>query len=94
MYCKRHIERVYFYENLLISGLFFRIFSPAFYLIFLLFVLLNFLTTCVGRYSAKLLIIYLFFKFACLFFQNNLASLHRTSLFYFYQHSPKFRFWG
>ena len=67
-----------FYEILLILGLLFRICLPFFYVIFLLtfrFVEKKAANAYGACFSVKLPIFGLFFKFTCLFLQNNLASL-------------------
>jgi len=68
---------------LLILGLFFRIFHPDFLFDFLanFSVLLNFPANAFWAcFSVKLPIFGLFFKFTCLFLENNLASLADTEL--------------
>jgi len=66
-----------FCENLLILGLFFRIYhSDLFSFSVWFFILLNFPVNAFWAcFSVKLPIFGLFFKFTCLFLQNNLVSL-------------------
>jgi len=63
---------------MLIFGLFFRMRLPVFLFNFPAdFFLLNFLAKrMLACFSVKLPILALFFKFTCLFLQNNLASLY------------------
>ena len=67
-----------FCENIILLGVFFRMCLPVFLFSFaadFLFCWIFLLNACWACFSVKLPILGLFFKFTCLFLQNNLASL-------------------